>query len=534
MLEGLMQDDFQLALPLVLRRLRTYPGDGAITTVTRDGVTRTPFTELPPRIDRLAHALRSLGIERGDRVATFAWNSQHHFECYFAVPCSGAVLHTVNLRLPPEQIAYTINHAEDRVVFVDDTLAPALAPLAAVAPTVEHFIVMGDGPTGDLPNVLRYEDLLAQAPDTPFDYPDINEREASALCYTTGTTGNPKGVLYSHRSTVLHSAALLMADSLGLRSSDRGLIVVPMFHANAWGFPYGSALAAMKLILPGPFIHAESLARLIESERATIVAAVPTIYADLLRYADEHGSDLSSLRIAVCGGDAMPLALARAYKERHGVRLLHAWGMTETSPMGTVSAPPADLPEDEWWQLTARQGCAVPFIELRLTDTLGAELPWDGAATGEIEVRGPWVASSYYKTPASEEQFHDGWLRTGDVANVDPRGYVQITDRSKDVIKSGGEWISSVALETELAGHPAVHEAAVIAVPDERWGERPRACVVLEPGASASADDLLAHLAPHFPKWWLPDEFIFVDSLPRSSVGKLDKRRLRAEQAGEG
>ena len=319
-----------------------------------------------------------------------------------------------------------------------------------------------------------------------------------------------------------------MADTTGLRADDRDLLAVPMFHANGWGHPYAAALVAMTLILPGPFRSAEPLARLIAMERPTVMAAVPTIYADLLRHADEHGCDLGSLRVAVCGGAAMPPALAQAFEQRHGVRLLHAWGMTETSPMGTISAPPSELDVEEQWRLRIRQGPAVPFVELRITDAAGAELPWDGVATGELEARGPWVASAYYKD-AAPEQFHDGWLRTGDIANIDSRGYVEITDRAKDMINSGGEWISSVALENALLSHPSVHEAAVIAVPDERWGERPQARVVLGAGAAASAEQLRAHLAPHFPKWWLPDEFVFVDALPKTSVGKLDKKRLRAE-----
>jgi fatty-acyl-CoA synthase len=529
LLEGLMQDDFQLTLSYVLRRMREYPGDGEVVTLTPQGTTRARFAQIAPRIDRLARVLGTLGVSAGERVGTFAWNSQRHFECYFAVPCVGAVLHTINLRLFDEQIAYVVNHAEDRVVFVDDSLAPRLGELAWRLGHVEHFVVMGDGPTGDLPNVRRYEELLAEAGEGAHDYPELSERQAAALCYTTGTTGNPKGVLYSHRSMVLHSAALLMADSLGLSRRDRALLVVPMFHANAWGLPYGAALASMSLLLPGPFLQAEPLARLIETERATVVACVPTIYNDLLHYADAHPVDLSSIRIGICGGAAMPIALAQGFQERHGVELRHAWGMTETSPMGTVATPVPGLGAEAEWALRATQGAAVPFVELRVTDAEGELLAWDGVSSGELEVRGPWVAASYYKEPDGSEKFHDGWLRTGDVANVDARGYVQITDRSKDIVKSGGEWISSVTLENELMAHNAVIEAAVIAVADERWGERPLACVVLHEGASATVGELVEHLRPRVAKWWLPQEFAFLDLIPKTSVGKFDKKLLRAQ-----
>ncbi|MGD0198259.1 MAG: long-chain fatty acid--CoA ligase [Solirubrobacteraceae bacterium] len=530
MLEGLMQEDFQLALPYALRRLRAYPGSGEIVTLTSSGLERTAYPEITARIDRLAHALARLGIEQGDRVGTFAWNTQRHFECYFAIPASGAVLHTINLRLHPEHIVEVINQAADRVIFVDDSIAPALAKLAPRLRSVEHFVVMGDGPTGDLPNTIRYEELLADSPGSAFDYPDVSERQAAALCFTTGTTGEPKGVLYSHRSILLHSAALLMTDAIGLRSSDRSLLVVPMFHVNAWGWPHATALNAMTLLLPGPYVQAGSLTKLIEQERATMMACVPTIYADLLRHADEYHPNLRSLRMAVVGGAPMPLALAKALEERHGVKLRHAWGMTETSPMGTVSTPIPGLDEDEADALAAKQGAAVPFVELRIMDTDGNELPWDGKASGELEARGPWVARAYFNDPRSES-FHDGWLRTGDLATIDPRGYVQITDRTKDMIKSGGEWISSLELESLLLSHAAVAEAAVIARPDERWGERPLACVVLADGASVTAVELLDHLRPHLASFSLPDEVIFLDSIPKTSVGKLDKHDLRERLA---
>ena len=530
MLPGLMQDDFQLTLQYVLRRMRAFPGAGEVVTLTDNGVERASHGDLVARIDRLARALTSLGIARGDRVGTFAWNTQRHVECYLAIPCIGAVMHTINVRLFPEQVSYVINHAHDRVVFVEDALVPLLEPLVPALEHVEHFVVMGDGPTGDLPRVLRYEELLEAAGPGEAEYPQLDEREASALCYTSGTTGNPKGVLYSHRSTTLHSAAVLMSGSLAIGSEDSLLLVVPMFHVNAWGLPYAAALSGATLIMPGRHLGAESLAKLIESERATAMACVPTLYADLLRHADAHKPDLRSLKCAISGGAAMPRALAQAFEERHGVSLLQAWGMTETSPLCTVARAPAGASGEEEWAIRTTQGRPVPFVELRLVDDAGAQVAWDGSSTGEIEVRGPWIASGYYKEDALEK-FDAGWLRTGDIAHVDPAGWVSITDRSKDVIKSGGEWISSVELENQLMSHPAVREAAVIAAPNERWSERPLACVVVEDGAQVSAAELVEYLRGRVAKWWLPEEFAFVTEVPKTSVGKFDKRRLRAALA---
>ncbi|HEY5342255.1 MAG TPA: long-chain fatty acid--CoA ligase [Solirubrobacteraceae bacterium] len=561
-LMGLMQDDFPLNLQHVRRRMRDVHPQAEVVTLTGsegEGTVRASFAEISERVDRLARALGQLGIEPGDRVGTFAWNNQRHFELYMAVPCVGAVLHTLNVRLFAEQLVYIVNHAADRVIFVDDSLVPLLEKLAPKLPAVEHYILLGDPDrthTGDpvqttLPNMLRYEELLRDAEATgsgsgsgagsgePFEYPEIDERQAASLCYTSGTTGNPKGVLYSHRSVCLHATASLFVDNLGLCRRDRALVIVPMFHVNAWGLPYAAALAGADLLMPDRFLQAEPLARAIERERPTVAGCVPTIFADLLRYADAHEVDLSSLTHAVCGGSAVPRQLMKDFEERHGVRIFQGWGMTETSPVVTFCEPDEGAPRPEgvvgqderYWDERALQGKPLPWTELRLIDDDGREVPWDGESTGEIEVRGPWVAARYFDDPSGDEKFDSGWLRTGDIAAIDEHAFVRITDRSKDVIKSGGEWISSVELENEVMAHPDVIEAAVIAKPDERWSERPLCCVVLREGCSTSAEELVEHLSGRVARWWLPDEFAFVAEVPKTSVGKFDKKVLRAELA---
>jgi fatty-acyl-CoA synthase len=531
---GLMQDDFPLTLHHILRRLRYGDPQAEVVTLGEEGVrTRMSYGESAERIDRLARVLARLGVEQGDRVGTFAWNNQRHFELYFAIPCVGAVLHTLNIRLFAEQLTYIVNHAEDRVIFVDASLVPLLEKLAPSFQGVRHYVVMGEGETGSLPNALSYEQLLEEAGPGGYDYPDVDERQAAALCYTSGTTGNPKGVLYSHRSISLHSTATLIRDAVGLSREDRVLAVVPMFHANAWGLPHGCALAGADLILPDRNLGAEPLAALIAAERPTLMGCVPTIFADLLRYADAHPEvDFSSLTNAACGGSAVPRQLMQDFQERHGVRVFQAWGMTETSPVATYSRPDEHGEHDDsYWNDRAKQGRAVPWVELRLVGEGDAEVPWDGQSTGEIEVRGPWIAARYFRGESDDEKFDSGWLRTGDIASVDERGYVQITDRSKDVIKSGGEWISSVELENEVMAHPDVLEAAVIAKPDERWAERPLCCVVLRDGATLEAGKLCEHLRGRVAKWWIPDEFAFVQEVPKTSVGKFDKKVLRAQLA---
>jgi fatty-acyl-CoA synthase len=537
-LPGLMQDDFPLTLHHIRRRMTTCSPEAQVLTLSEPGVVeRRSFAESSERIDRLARALSALGVEQGQRVGTFAWNNQRHFELYFAIPCIGAVLHTLNIRLFEEQLRYIVNHAEDRVIFVDDSLVPVLEKLAPSFSTVEHYVVMGEGDAGGLPGALRYEELLEQAGGGEFDYPELDERQAAALCYTSGTTGNPKGVLYSHRSISLHSTATLVKDGLGLSRADRVLAVVPMFHANAWGLPHGAALAGADLMLPNQFLAAEPLAGFIAAERPTLMGCVPTIFSDLLRFADEHPEvDLSSLTNATCGGSAVPRQLMRDFEERHAVNIFQAWGMTETSPVATFSRPPEGEHDEAYWDTRAKQGRPLPWVELRLMGD-GGTVAWDGEATGEIEVRGPWIAARYFNDEAGDEKFDGGWLRTGDIASVDADGFVQITDRAKDVIKSGGEWISSVELENEVMSHPDVVEAAVIAKPDERWAERPLCCVVLREGAQATAADLVEHLRDRVAKWWLPDEFAFLTEIPKTSVGKFDKKVLRAslgENALEG
>src|ERR1700735_2766149 len=533
MLEGLMQDDFPLTLQHPLHRMRSVHPGAEVVTLTDEGVVRAGYGEVAERVDRLARVLDRLGVKQGDRVGTFAWNNQRHLELYMAVPCIGAVLHTLNIRLFAEQLTYIVNHAQDGVIFVDDSVVPILQELAPTFESVRHYVVMGDG-DGDptrpaLPNALRYEELLEEAGPGAYDYPEVDERQAAALCYTSGTTGNPKGVLYSHRSISLHSSASLMTDALGLSTRDRALVVVPMVHANAWGIPQAAALAGADLIMPDRNLGAEPLAKLIEAERPTIMGCVPTIFADLLRYADTHDVDISSLQNAACGGSAVPRQLMRDFEERHSVNVFQGWGMTETSPVASYSRPDeSDGHDESYWDMRAKQGKPLPWVQARLVGDDGQEVAWDGESTGELEVRGPWMPAAYFEDEGGGSRFRHGWLRTGDIASIDDRAFIQITDRSKDVIKSGGEWISSVELENEAMAHPDVIEAAVIAKPDERWAERPLCCVVVREGASLSAEQLLEHLRGRVAKWWLPDEFAFVSEVPKTSVGKFDKKVLRA------
>ena len=529
MLLSTMQDH-PLTITDIFRHGRTVHAGAEVVTAEGAHARRARFGQVADRILRLAAALHRLGIRDGDRVATFGWNTQEHLEAYFAVPCMGAILHTLNIRLFPEQLAYVANHAEDRVILVEASTVPLLARVRDQLRTVEHFIVIGEGDaTGLGANVLRYEELLA-AERPEYAWPALDERAAAAMCYTSGTTGNPKGVVYSHRSTYLHSLAVCSGAAYALAERDRILVIVPMFHANAWGLPYAAWMVGADLLLPGSHLQAALLARLIGEERPTVSAAVPTIWSDLLRHAETAPTDFSSLRLVACGGSAVPRALMERFQERHGVRIVQAWGMTETSPFAAIAFAPKDARPEEEMQWRAKTGRVIGGVDLRIVDAAGQPLAWDGATAGEIEVRGPWITGAYYRDP-SPEKFDDGWLRTGDVGTVDSRGFVQITDRAKDVIKSGGEWISSVELENEIMAHPGVVEAAVVGVPDERWQERPLACVVVKAGAAVTADSLRAFLAERVARWWLPERWTFITEVPKTSVGKFDKKVLRARYA---
>jgi fatty-acyl-CoA synthase len=527
--------DVPLTVTAIMRHGSTSYGSSEVVTLTGAGIRRQSYAQTGARAARLANALRALGVDADQRVATLMWNNSQHLEAYLAIPSMGAVLHTLNLRLDPQVIGYIADHAGDEVVIVDPTLVPLLAQVLRHAPGIRHVIVTSAEnetefvPPAELAALGRpvhsYEALLAAQPAS-FDWPEPDERSAAAMCYTSGTTGHPKGVVYSHRSMHLHSMAVCMGGVFGLSDRDRVLPVVPMFHANAWGLPYAALLAGASLIMPDRFLQPEPLVKLIEAERPTVAGAVPTIWNGLLQYVRTHGGDLSSLRLVPCGGSAVPHSLQEAYEKELGVRILQAWGMTETSPLGSVACPPADVTEEEAWRYRDSAGRLMCQVEHRLVGEGEVVLPCDGEAVGEIEVRGPWVTGAYYKDD-DPQKFHDGWLRTGDVGTIDPLGYVNLTDRAKDVIKSGGEWISSMELENLLMAHPEVTEAAVIGVADEKWGERPLAAVVVPDGSAVTAAELRAFLADKVPRWQVPERWCFVDEVPKTSVGKFAKTRMR-------
>ncbi|MEO6877645.1 MAG: long-chain fatty acid--CoA ligase [Gemmatimonadaceae bacterium] len=526
--------DFQLTIPAMARRAESmHPSKPIVSRLPDRSVHRTNYAECLSRARRLSGALHALGIRAGDRVATLCWNHHQHFEAYVAIPCMGAVLHTLNIRLHVAELEYIVNHAGDRVVIVDRSLLPVLEQFRART-CVEHVIVVGGG--NDTPaGMLDYETLIADSAELPFDE-TLDEHSASAMCYTSGTTGRPKGVVYSHRSTVLHSLATALWDVDLARERDVVLPVVPMFHANAWGLPFTCLLVGASMVLPGAFLDAGSLLELMVNERVTVSAGVPTIWLALLQALDAAPGryDLSAIRVLNAGGASTSEAMIRAFRERHGLLVVQGWGMTETSPVGTLATLTGELDAasaDTQYRIRSTGGRLLPFMEARVRTDHGLA-PWDGASMGELEVRGPWVAGTYYDAPQSDDRFTDDkWFRTGDVVTIDARGYVTIHDRAKDVIKSGGEWISPVALENALAKHPSVAEAAVVGLKHPVWDERPLALVVTRAGAACSAEELAEHLAPDFKKFWIPSAFEFVANIPRTSVGKVNKLAIREEYA---
>ncbi|WP_329404620.1 long-chain fatty acid--CoA ligase [Streptomyces melanogenes] len=534
-------------VPLLISRILTHGstihGKSQVTTWTGEAEPRRrSFAEIGGRAAQLAHALRELGVEDGQATATLMWNNAEHVEAYLAIPSMGAVLHTLNLRLPAEQLIWIVNHAADRVIIVNGSLLPLLAPLLPHLPTVEHLVVSGPGDRSLLddidgagPQVHEYEELLAGRP-TSYDWPELDERTAAAMCYTSGTTGDPKGVVYSHRSVYLHSMQVNMAESMALTDKDTTLVVVPQFHVNAWGLPHATFMTGVDMLMPDRFLQPAPLAEMIEREKPTHAAAVPTIWQGLLAEVTARPRDLSSMVRVTIGGAACPPSLMEAY-DKLGVRLCHAWGMTETSPLGTMANPPAGLTAEEEWPYRVTQGRFPAGVEARLVGPGGEILPWDNESAGELEVRGTWIAGAYYGGAGGEDfrpadKFsEDGWLKTGDVGVISADGFLTLTDRAKDVIKSGGEWISSVDLENALMAHPEVAEAAVVAVPDEKWGERPLATVVLKPGATADYAALKDFLSRSVAKWQLPERWTIVESVPKTSVGKFDKKVIRKQYA---
>jgi len=531
--------DAPLLVSRILEHGTRLHAPSQVVTWTGAGARRLSFAELGAQTAQLAHALRDeLGVSGDERVATFQWNNAEHLAAYLAIPSMGAVLHTLNIRLFPDQLAYIASHARDRVVLVDGTLIPLLARSLPEMKTIEHVVVVGEGDPAPLSvapaTIHRYADLIAGKP-TSYDWPELYERDAAALCYTSGTTGNPKGVAYSHRSIWLHSMQVCAPESFGLNEASRSLVVVPMFHAMAWGLPYAALLSGTSMVMPDRFLQAAPLATMIETERPTMAAAVPTIWTDLLGYLDNNTVDTFSLKEVVVGGSACPPALMHAYRDRHGIEIIHAWGMTETSPLGSVARPPVDVTGADVWRYRYSQGRPPAGVAARIVGPLGEVVPADGESVGELEVRGPWVTGTYLGDGTPDpDRFHDGWLRTGDVGTLSTDGYITLTDRAKDVIKSGGEWISSVELENQLMGHPAVLEACVVGVPDERWGERPLATVVLREGATATEAELRDFLATKVAHWQVPERWAFIDAVPKTSVGKFDKKTVRARFAEGG
>ena len=533
-MNGLMMDDELTLLPLFERAGMYFPGVELVSRFPDKSIHRTTYGEFHRRVQKLANALVRLGLRPGDRVATLAWNHHRHLEAYFAIPLAGGVLHTLNPRLSAQDLVYIVNHAEDRFLLVDDVLFPVYEQFRAEV-SLREVVAWTHGHAAP-PGLLDYEQMI-QPEMNSFAFPALVEEQAAGLCYTSGTTGRPKGVVYSHRALVLHSIVGALPDVLGLSFSDAILPVVPMFHVNAWGLPFTATMVGAKQVFPGPHLDARSLLDLFQRERITFTAGVPTVWLGILEELDRNPGawDTSSVRTMLVGGAAAPRAMIEGFERRHSLRVVHGWGMTETTPLGTMSRLKPRLeaaPEEERMRVRASQGLPVPLVDTRVVGEAGPT-PWDGKSMGELQVRGPWVAKSYLQNPAEADKFTmDGWFRTGDIVTVDAEGYVRITDRSKDLIKSGGEWISSVDLENALMGHPAVKEAAVVAVPHPRWGERPVAAVVLKEGAKATPAELREYLTPLFARYWLPDGYVYLDAIPRTATGKFLKSALRDQLRG--
>jgi fatty-acyl-CoA synthase len=532
-MQGLMMDMPLLISDLIRHADRHHGSTEIVSRSVEGGLHRYTYRQAHERARKLAKALKRLGLEPQERVATLAWNGFRHFEIYYAAAGSGAVIHTINPRLFHDQIVYIANHAEDRLVFFDLTFAALLEKIAPELKSVRHFVAMTDRahmPKQRIPNLLCYEELL-EVEGAEFEWPSFDERTAACLCYTSGTTGNPKGSLYAHRSTILHAYAAALPDALDLSARDVVLPVVPMFHVNAWGLPYSCALTGAKLVFPGAQLDGKSLHELFESEQVTMSAGVPTVWLGLLNYMKEQKLRFSTLKRVVVGGSACPPAMTRAFQDDHGVQVLHAWGMTEMSPLGVVcsfKAKHLEMGKEERYALQNKQGRAIYGVDLRVVGEDGSELPWDGKTIGDLQVRGPWVIRGYFKGEGGDP-LRDGWFPTGDVVNIDPDGYIQITDRSKDVIKSGGEWISSIDLENIAIAHPAVAEAAVIGVQHPKWDERPIVVAVKRPGHEVSREELLGFYEGKIARWWMPDDVVFVAELPHTATGKLSKLTLREQ-----
>jgi acyl-CoA synthetase (AMP-forming)/AMP-acid ligase II len=535
-MRGLMMDRPLMISQIIEYAAASYPDQQVVSRTPEGDIHRYTYRDAAKRSRQLANALRALGVKGDDRIATVAWNTYRHLEIYYAVSGIGAVCHTINPRLPADQFGYIVNHAKDQFIFMDLTFVPLVEKLAGMFEGVRGYVIMTDRahmPQTSLPNVHCYEDLIAEQPDT-FDWPEFDEHTASSLCYTSGTTGNPKGVLYSHRSTLLHSLCVLAVPGLNLGEESAVLPVVPMFHVNAWGVPYFGPMVGAKIVFPGPKLDGESLAELMNSEGVTEAWGVPTVWLGLLGHMRKTGQKFTSLKRVLIGGSAAPRAMMREFQEQYGVDALQGWGMTEMSPIGTVSqvrSKDADLPLEKKLDIKAKQGRAMFGVEMKIVDDNGKELPHDGKAFGELLVRGPAIVSGYYENPeASAKAFDkDGWFRTGDVSKIDPDGYMEIVDRTKDVIKSGGEWISSIDLENEAVGHPEIAEAAVIGVYHPKWDERPLLVVVRQPGSQVDKQSVIDYLSQRVAKWWLPDDVVFVDELPHGATGKLQKAKLREQ-----